>query len=156
MPVLQPELFIPALWVHHAFRPGCGIAAQKEQAMGTIKPRSRIQAGDDEAQDSMRGEPVLKESQFGELYDRWRHQAGMVAKPTTESVQRSIECLRHTLEPYASSLVPSELQIYEQLVASRRSADARRLLFVCFQLMCRVRGPATAIVQTREMARLLG
>lgn len=126
--------------------------------MWMVSQSSHPHPGDLKAQHSAGVDSVLNMARFDMLCDRWRQQedpdtAG--ARPS-EAVQRSIECVRMTLGPYITCFSASDLQLYGQWMAARHKEDLKALLFDCFQLICRMRGPAVAVVRIQEIARWIG
>lgn len=113
---------------------------------------------DIDAQDLAGEDSVMNAARFGMLCDHWRNQEnpGGASARASEAVQRSIECARKTLEPYITCFSASDRRLYEQWMAARNKEDIKSLLFDCFQLMCRTRGPAVAIVRIQEIARWIG
>ena len=126
--------------------------------MWMVSQSSNPHPGDINAQDAAGEDSVMNVARFDLLCERWRHQEDpdtTAARPS-EAVQRSIECARTTLEPYISCFSASDLQLYGQWMAARHKEDIKALLFDCFQLICRMRGPAVAVVRTQEIARWIG
>lgn len=95
---------------------------------------------------------VVTESRFLELCEQWRTDDNQHTQ-TSDDLQRSIDCLRETLEPYAPVLDPADLKLYEELLNVRHTDELKCSLYNCFHLICRVRGPAMAILRVRQLTR---
>ncbi len=126
--------------------------------MWMVSQNSQPHPRDIEAQGSAGEDSFMNAVRFGMLCEHWRHQEapGSSCALQSEALQRSIECMSKTLEPYYTCLSVSDRQLYAEWKAARRKEDIRALLFDCFQLMCRTRGPAVAILRIQEIARLIG
>ncbi|MBX3611494.1 MAG: hypothetical protein KF871_16495 [Hydrogenophaga sp.] len=102
-------------------------------------------------------EPLLTRSMLDALLERWRSQPSDAARTGTSTDRAA--CARaliaKTIGAYLAFLPPSDLRTYESLIASTSCEELRDQFYVCFDLIVRTRGAATAVLRLQELHRLL-
>ncbi len=103
-------------------------------------------------------EPEFTASMLDMLMVRWQS----VPCPETPSrpspadaMERARGIIVQTVGHYVDYLEPTDQALYDRLTTLAKPESLRELLFQCFDLMVRTRGPAVAVLRAHEIHRLV-